>query len=85
MGELPGGTAAGRSETRKATSAATDEAGSGGRHGARSGERERVAGRRENPAGESSGVGFREGGPKAYGVAENPGVIAREWEGESSC
>ena len=31
-----------------------------------------VSGRRENPAGKSSGVGDREGGHVAYEVAENP-------------
>ena len=34
--------------------------------------RERVSSRRETPAGESSGVGYGEGGCKASGVAENP-------------
>ena len=37
------------------------------------GERERVDGRWENPAGKSSGVGSREGRPKASGVPENSG------------
>ena len=46
--------------------------GAGGHHGARSGVRERIAGRRENPAGESSGVGGEEGGCESYRVAENP-------------
>ena len=41
-------------------------------------ERERVAGRQENPAGEYSRVGDGEGGPKAYGGAEILGGITRE-------
>ena len=47
---------------RGATATSTNKAGAGGRHGARSGERERVASRQENPAGESSGVGGKGGG-----------------------
>ena len=47
--------------------------GAGGCHEAEKRGRERVASRRENPAGESSGVGIRERGPEASGVAENPG------------
>ena len=45
----------------------------GGRHGAENREKERVAGRWENPASKSSRVGDREGGDKAFGVGENPG------------
>ena len=45
-GPIPGGTAAGGGNTWEVTSAATDKAVSGGRHGARPGVRERVAGRR---------------------------------------
>ena len=56
----PGVAADGRGATATATS--TNKAGAGGRHGARSGERERVASRQENPAGESSGVGGKGGG-----------------------
>ena len=48
--------------------------GAGDHHGAGKRERERVAVRRENPIGKSSGVRDREGGPEASGVAENPGV-----------
>ena len=55
------------------TSGATDDAGVGGRHGARPGVREKVAGRRENPSGKSSVVGVREGIREASGVAENSG------------
>ena len=47
----PGGTAAGGGDTSEATSAAADEAGSGGRHGAKTSARERVAGSQENRAG----------------------------------
>ena len=54
-------------------STAADEAGAGDRNGERTGVRERVVIRRENPAGTSSGVGGREGGCEASGVAENPG------------
>ena len=68
-------TSAGGSETRKATSAAADKAGAGGSHVARYGLRERVAGRRENPASESSGVGVQEGGREAYGVAGKPSKV----------
>ena len=42
-------------------------------------------GRDENPAGESSVVGGKEGGLKASGVAENLGGTARKWEGGWSC
>ena len=78
-GELTGGTAASGIKTRKAASASADKAGSGGRHGERSGVRERVVGRRENPARESSGVGGDEGVRKAYGVASEPsGVGGKE-------
>ena len=68
-------TSAGGSKTRKATSAAADKAGAGGSHVARYGLRERVAGRRENPASESSGVGVQEGGREAYGVAGKPSKV----------
>ena len=53
---------ASRGNTADATSAAADEAEAGGLHGARFRARERVSGRRENPAGESSGVGGKGGG-----------------------
>ena len=61
-----------------------DKVGAGGLHGAEKGERERVAGRQENPDSKSSGVGRSEGGFKAAGVAGNPGEVAKEREGESS-
>ena len=73
---------AGGGNTGEASSAAADEAGAGGRHGARPDQRKRLAGRRENPAGKSgkafgeahksSKVVEVEGGHKAPGVAENP-------------
>ena len=72
-GPLPGGTAAGRGNTWVVTYKAADEAGAGGRHRERPGERERVSGRQENSAGESSEVGNRERGREASGVAENSG------------
>ena len=75
MGEQPGVIAAGGSKTGKATSAAADEAGAGGRHGARSGVRDRVVGWQENPAGKSSGVVGEKGGREAYRVSgESSGV-----------
>ena len=45
-------------------------------------EREKVAGQRENQAGESSGLRIMGGGGSR--VAETPGKIAREWEGKTS-
>ena len=54
------------------TFADADEMGVRVRHGARPRERERAASRRENPAGESSGVGGREGGHKFSIEAVNP-------------
>ena len=48
---------------------AADKAGVEGRYGARLGGRGRIAGRRENPAGESSRVGGEEGGCKASVMA----------------
>ena len=78
-GEQPGVMTAGGSKTGKATSAADNKAGAGGRHGARYGVRERVARRREKPAGNSSGVGGNEGGRNAYGVAgKSSGVEGKE-------
>ena len=67
------GTAAGRSETETATtSAAAYDGGAGGRHGARSGKRERASGWGRKPSNESSGVGGEEGGCDASGVAGEP-------------
>ena len=54
------------------TAVEADAAGSGGCHRSEKRENERDYVWRENPAGESSGVGEGEGGPKASGVAENP-------------
>ena len=71
----PGGAAAGRGDTCEATSAAADEAGAGGRHGAKTAARERVAGRRENPSGESYIVGVVEEGHEACGVATEPSGV----------
>ena len=71
----PGSAAAGRGVTREATSAAADEAGAGGRHGAKTAARERVAGWWENPAGESYGVGGRGKGREVYGVATKPSGV----------
>ena len=59
-----------------------DAAGVGGLHGAEKRKKEKVAGQRENPAGESSGVGDGEGCPEASVVAETPGEIVMEGVGE---
>ena len=59
--DKPGGAAAGRDTTSDATSKDADAAGAGGRHGEERRETARVAGRQENPAVESSGVGYIEG------------------------
>ena len=68
-GEQPGVVTASRSETGKAISASANNTVAVGRHGERYRVREREAGRQENPAGESSGVGGEKGGREAYGVA----------------
>ena len=75
---------AGGGNTWVVTSEAVDDAGVGGCHGLKLGERERVAGWQENPDGKSSGVGGSEGGREAFRVTETQGGISREWEGESS-
>ena len=51
-----------REKNGKATSTAAEKAGAGGCYGARTAARERVAGRKENPAGKSYVVGGRGGG-----------------------
>ena len=71
--EVPGGAAAGGGDAWEVTSEDADAAGAVGHHGAKKRVRERVSGRRENPADNSLGVGIREGGPEASGVAETPG------------
>ena len=71
--DRPGGAAADGGDTWEVTSEDTDTAGAGGCRGAEKMGRERVSGRRENPAGEAYGVGIREGGTEASRVAENPG------------
>ena len=73
-GPLSGSTLAGRGDTLVITSESADEAGSGGCHGAKPGERERVSGQRENLASKSSGVGGSEGDRNVTGVEENPGA-----------
>ena len=66
---------AGGGDTGKASSAAADKAGVGGRHGAKLEQRGRFAGWREHPAGESLGVRGDDGGREASGVAhESSGV-----------
>ena len=69
VGGLSGDVASGRGDTGKATSAAANKTGSGGRHGARPGIRGRTDGRRENPSGEFSGVGGDEEVCNTSGVA----------------
>ena len=69
----PVGAAASRGDTLDTTAVEADAEGEGGRHGEEKRERETVAGRRENPAGKSSGVGVREGTPEASRVAKTPG------------
>ena len=49
------------------------------------GVRERVSGRRENPAGESSRVGCEEGDVRPTEWHKTQGVTARECKGESGC
>ena len=73
--EKQGSAAADGGDTGDATSAAADEAGLGGRHGAIIAARERVAGRRENPSGDSYGVGGEGEGCEAYGVASKPSKV----------
>ena len=70
-----GGAVAGRSAAADATSAAANKAGAGGRHGARTWARERVAGRQENPSCKSSGVGGGGEGREANGVASEPSGV----------
>ena len=68
-----GVSAAGGGATSDSTNTDADAAGAGDHHGVENRKRERVTGRREKPAGKSSGVGEREGAPTASRVAENPG------------
>ena len=56
--------------TSDRTAVESDALGPGVRHGVDNRERERVSGHWENPSRESSGVGDKEGGPKASGVVE---------------
>ena len=68
----PEGAVAGGGNTTDSTSAAADEVGARGHHGWRTGAREKVAGRREKPSGESSGVGGGGEGHEVYRVASDP-------------
>ena len=68
-GGLPGYAAAGRGDTRKATSAAADKAGVGGRHGKRPGVRGRIAGQQETRLASPQEWGGNTGGHEASGVA----------------
>ena len=69
----PGGAAVSGGDTGNSTSAAAYEAGAGGRHGARTTARERVAGWRENMAGKYYGVG---GGGE---ICEASGVASKTY------
>ena len=64
-GKLSGSTSAGKGNTLDITYKAAHKVGAGVRNGTRLGERERVSGWQENPAGESSGAGGSEGVRKA--------------------
>ena len=68
-GDYPGGPGGPVGATVDATSEYAAAEGAGGHHGVGIVERARVAGRQENPAGKSSGVGNREGGHEASRVA----------------
>ena len=80
----PGGTAAGRGDTGDATSATADEAGSGGHHWARTATRERVAGRQENPDGESYEVGGGGEVRETYRVASKPSGVRGDGGGSEA-
>ena len=69
-GKLSGRAADDGGDTWVVTSKAADKAVAGGRHGTEPGERDRVAGQNENPAGKSSGVEGSEGRREASGVAK---------------
>ena len=73
---------AGRGNSRKASSAATDEAGAQSQHGARPVQRGRAVGWWENLASKSSGVQGDYGGRVASGVAHDSSVVGDE-EGAS--
>ena len=84
-GELPGDVIAGGGDTRKAPSAAANETGVQGRHGARPANRGRYRGRWENQADESSKLRGNDRGREASGVAyESPGVGDEEGGREAS-
>ena len=55
----PGSAAARGSNTGEGNCAASDKAGVGGHHGAKTAAREKVAGQRKNPSGKSYGAGGR--------------------------
>ena len=80
-----GGEAASGGATSEATIEDADRAGERGHHRAENREMEGVAGQQEKPAEDPPGEGETEGVPNAFGVAENPGGVAREWERGSSC
>ena len=76
---------AGGSETGNSAFTAADETGAGGRHGARTTARERVAGQKKNPAGESYGVGGRGEVREAYGVTTEPSRVRGNGRGREAC
>ena len=73
-----GGAAAGGGNTSDAASAAANKEGAGDRHGAMTKDRERVAGGRENPAGDPYGVGGEGEGREVYGLAGEPSGVGGE-------
>ena len=81
---IPGGEAAGGGDTGEATATAADEAGARGRHGAKTVARERVAGRQENPAGDSYGVGDGGEDHKAYGGATDTSGVRGDGGGRKA-
>ena len=87
MGATHGDARAGRGDTGKAPSAAADEAGAWGRHGARPAQRGGKGGWHESMGGKTSVVRGDDGGREASGVAhpdmrvtpmENPTCAAFE-------
>ena len=81
---IPRSAAAGRGDTGKATSAAADKTGAGGRHGPKTAARERVAGQRENPAGESYEVGGGGEGHNGNGVPRDPSGVRGDGGGHEA-
>ena len=84
-GAVQGGVRDGRSNTGKSPSAAADEAGARGRHGARPAQGGKKGGRQEKTSGKTSGVQGDNRGREASRVAhESPGVGDEEGGREAS-